>query len=460
MPRFSRSLTQGDHVITLQATDQAGASNSTSVSITVNPMGGGRPPSAQIFRTCRWLRLPTGNTHPLRGQRLRSRRRGASPEQSVLVVEHRRIPRHGPCELDKVLSPPTDHCNPDDFAIHILTLTVTDSDGNRSTFSILVKVGAILLNRHGGNFMRHSQMNVLATMRSSICAALAVGALLASGCHDRGTADHRKPATVRAARHRGTDDAASMEDRRQLHGRRPGHLQQHRLRVPAGPHIANRVGGRPRPRRCGSAPPRRTTSRGPIRPTTSSACGSPTRTFFTSACNSTCPSPTGRPAWRGRCGRTSPDATVVVDTTIAPTNPAVDPFEDGTPRVIGTIARPGQTPPEALVLDEIGLSPMSDADLLAFNTRWGGVTLRRGVTGTGGAPPQNAGDLGPLVRINPATAPLSQLGRLLALRGVQGTVRFSSERAQRLLAIALSDARATPNVMLGTGRRSHSRTSQ
>ena len=46
-------------------------------------------------------------------------------------------------ELDKVLSPPTDHCNPDDFAIHILTLTVTDSDGNRSTFSILVKVRAI-----------------------------------------------------------------------------------------------------------------------------------------------------------------------------------------------------------------------------------------------------------------------------------------------------------------------------
>ena len=156
-----------------------------------------------------------------------------------------------------------------------------------------------------------------------------------------------------------------------------------------------------------------------------------------------------QPDWTPNVARTLwtnvPDATIVIDSSITPPDPVIDSFEDGRPRTVGAVGVPGEAP-DKLVLEEISLAPMSDADLQAFNTRWGGVTLRRGVTGTGTTPPpQNTGDLGPLVRINPALAPRSQLGRLLALRNVQGTVKFSSEGAARLLAIALSDTRAIPN---------------
>ena len=68
-----------------------------------------------------------------------------------------------------------------------------------------------------------------------------------------------------------------------------------------------------------------------------------------------------------------PDASVVIDPSIAPPNPVIDSLEDGQPRTVGSLAGPDG--PEQLVMDEIALQALSDADLQAFNTRWEGVTL-------------------------------------------------------------------------------------
>jgi hypothetical protein len=145
-----------------------------------------------------------------------------------------------------------------------------------------------------------------------------------------------------------------------------------------------------------------------------------------------------------------PDAAVVMDPTITPSQPNLPGLSGGPPRVAGAVAGPNQ-PPQVIVLDEIALNPVSDSELQAFLTKWGGTVLRRGVFGTGTSPPPTGpGSLGPLVRINPATAPVSKLGQLLAMKGVQGTVRFSSDKAARLLAIALSDSRAMPNPLFTT----------
>ena len=139
---ISRTLSQGDHVITLQATDQFGASAATSISITVNPPGGGGLPSAQIFAPAddstftpgTLIRFTGSGFDPDDGELLDGSLSWSSSIDGFLGTGR---------QLDAILSPPSQLCNPESRAVHIITLTVTDSAGNQTTFSIVVKIGVI-----------------------------------------------------------------------------------------------------------------------------------------------------------------------------------------------------------------------------------------------------------------------------------------------------------------------------
>jgi len=148
--------------------------------------------------------------------------------------------------------------------------------------------------------------------------------------------------------------------------------------------------------------------------------------------------------------------TVVIDTTITPTDPSLPGLSGGPARAIGAVAGPG-LPPEEVALDELIFRPTSDAELQAFLTKWGGVVVRSGVSGgpppgadAGAGGPVDDNGLGYLIRIDPSLAPLSQLASTLVGHGEQGTIRFSSERTARLIAIALEEPHATPNLVLDT----------
>lgn len=151
---------------------------------------------------------------------------------------------------------------------------------------------------------------------------------------------------------------------------------------------------------------------------------------------------------------------VVIDPALAPQVHRLKGLAGGPARDVGVV-HGGDGKAGMFVLDEIIFQPESQEELHSFLDRFGGTILRS--TRYGGARARHVGDQGEyppttadpsllpdgfLIAVDPAQSPLDDLPSLLETAGVKGTLVFSSERAARLLAIALSAKHAAPNLLL------------
>ncbi|AFU58858.1 putative peptidase [Candidatus Nitrososphaera gargensis Ga9.2] len=135
----SRTLSEGVHTITLQATDLYGATGETS--IVVNVVSGVGIPEPEITSPRNGAQFFTGQTITFEGRAI-DEEDGELPGSSLEWRSSRDSLLGTGNTISVVLSGPPTPCRPE-FIGHTITLTATDSDGNSATSQIIVSVGTV-----------------------------------------------------------------------------------------------------------------------------------------------------------------------------------------------------------------------------------------------------------------------------------------------------------------------------
>jgi hypothetical protein len=129
------TLSPATHRITLSASDDFGAIGAATVAVIVSPRFG--PPSVIIHEAQHGATVVAGTPVHLVGLGF-DPEDGLLPDTSLVWSSDRDGPLGTGSALDVVLSGPTT-CIQDDRS-HLVTLTVTDSDGNRAEHQIAIRV--------------------------------------------------------------------------------------------------------------------------------------------------------------------------------------------------------------------------------------------------------------------------------------------------------------------------------